>query len=452
MTLMSSLARRDFLTIGAGAAIHMGLPMSSGGQTRAAESLSAPAKSRSVILVNLTGGMSHIDTLDMKPDAPSEIRGEFKQAPTAVTGIQICEHLPQLAARMRHWALVRSLSHRENSHLPGTHRLLTGSTMPNQRGTDLDNVLSRRDWPCYAAGLNQLRPRHDGIPNGVTLPHSLIEGPLTWPGQHGGFLGPANDPMLVTQDPNSPKFRMEAFTLPADTDPARVDQRKTLLEQIQSSRKGDASFQDHQRHAFELLSSGRVAGAFRLDREPEKVRDRYGRNQFGQSLLLARRLVQSGVPIIQANMGIVQSWDTHGDNWGKLKTRLLPWLDQALGALVDELEAEGLLQNTFLAVLGEFGRTPKVSTLPGDPKPGRDHWAGVYSGLFAGAGVVGGRVIGKSDRIGAHPLSVSYTPFDVGATIYQMLGVDPASEIRDLQNRPSSVCSGKPMNILFQNG
>lgn len=447
MSLMSSLARRDFLTVGAGAALSLGLPLTGPGRARAAGS----AKKQSVILVNLTGGMSHIDTLDMKPDAPPEIRGEFKPAATSIPGIQICEHLPLLASRMRHWALVRSLSHGENGHLPGTHRLLTGSTMPNQRGTDLDNVLSRRDWPCYAAGLNQIRPRHDGIPNGVTLPHSLIEGPLTWPGQHAGFLGGANDPMLVTQDPSSPNFRMEAFTLPDDTNPTRVDQRKGLLDQLQTSKVREAAFLDHQRHAFELLSSGRVAGAFRLDREPEKVRDRYGRNQFGQSLLLARRLVQSGVPIIQANMGIVQSWDTHGDNWGRLKTRLLPWLDQALAALVDELEAEGLLESTFVAVLGEFGRTPKVSTLPGDSKPGRDHWAAVYSGLFAGAGVVGGRVIGKSDRIGAHPLSVSYTPFDVGATIYQALGVDSTSEIRDAQNRPTAVCGGKPMNFLFQN-
>jgi hypothetical protein len=404
---------------------------------------------RSVILVNLTGGMSHIDTLDLKPDAPAEIRGEFKPAATAVPDIQVCEHLPQLAARMRRWALVRSLSHRENGHLPGTHRLLTGATMPNQRGTDLDNVLSRRDWPCYAAGLNQLRPRHDGVPNGVTLPHALIEGPLTWPGQHAGFLGPANDPMLVTQDPNSPSFRMDAFTLPAGTDPARVVQRRELLERLESD--GDPAFRGHQRRAFELLASGQVAGAFRLDREPIRVRDRYGRNQFGQSLLLARRLVQAGVPMVQANMGIVQTWDTHTDNWGRMKTRLLPWLDQAIAALTDDLEAEGRLDQTFVAVLGEFGRTPKVSTLPGQTIPGRDHWAAVYSGLFAGGGVVGGRVIGKSDRVGAHPVTTSYTPFDIGATIYKMLGVDPDSEIRDAQNRPSRVCTGRPMDILFQN-
>lgn len=445
MPVLPLISRRDLLRVGAGVAISPGLRAT--GASRAAST----AKGRSVILVNLTGGMSHIDSLDLKPDAPPEIRGEFKPISTCVPGIQVCEHLPQLAARMRRWALVRSLSHGENGHLPGTHRLLTGSPMPNQRQTDLDNVLSRRDWPCYAAALNQLRPRHDGIPTGVTLPHALIEGPLTWPGQHAGFLGPTHDPMFVTQDPNSPTFRMDTFALPAGTDPARVEGRRALLEQLESGGIGDPAFRDHQRRAFELLASGRVAGAFRLEREPVKVRDRYGRNQFGQSLLLARRLVQAGVPVIQANMGIVQSWDTHVDNWGRLKNRLLPWLDQAIAALTDELEDEGLIEQTFVAVLGEFGRTPRVSTLPGEKIPGRDHWAGVYSGLFTGCGVVGGRVIGKSDRGGAHPVSTSYTPYDVGATIYQALHVDPESEIRDSQNRPSRLCTGQPMDVLFQN-
>ena len=445
MPPLLALARRDFLKVGVGAAIGLGFR-----NVNAAER-SGTGKVKSVILVNLTGGLSHIDTLDMKPEAPVEIRGEFKPASTAIPGIQICEHLPQLAARMKHWALVRSLSHRENGHLPGTHRLLTGSPMPNQRGTDLDNILSRKDWPCYAAGLNYLRPRHDGVPNGVTLPRSLIEGPLTWPGQHAGFLGAANDPMLVTQDPNSPNFRMDAFALPDGTTPARVEARQSLLEQLESNGVGDASFRDHQRQAFEMLASGRVAGAFRIDREPVTVRDRYGRNQFGQSLLLARRLTQAGVPIVQANMGTVQTWDTHTDNWGKLKTQLLPWLDQALGALVDELEAEGRLDQTLVVVSGEFGRTPKVSTLPGQTLPGRDHWASVYSGLFAGGGVHGGRVIGKSDRGGAHPVTTSYTPFDIGATIYRALGVDADSEIRDAQNRPSRICTGTPMDVLFQN-
>ena len=179
------------------------------------------------------------------------------------------------------------------------------------------------------------------------------------------------------------------------------------------------------------------------------MRDRYGRNQFGQSLLLSRRLVQAGVPIIQANMGIVQSWDTHADNWGRLKNRLLPWLDQGLAALIDDLEAEGRLDDTLVAALGEFGRTPKISTLPGEKIPGRDHWASVYSGLFAGGGVQGGRVIGKSDRTGAFPITDSYTPYDVGATIYRALGVDAEAEIRDPLNRPSRLNMGRPIEGMF---
>jgi hypothetical protein len=444
MSVLSTLARRDFLRVGAGSALGLGFPLARDAQA------AGTSQPRSVILVNLTGGMSHIDCLDLKPDAPAEIRGEFKPTSTAVPGVQICEHLPRLAAQMRRWALVRSLSHGENGHLPGTHRLLTGSTMPSQRQTDLDNVLSRRDWPCYAAGLDYLRPRGDGIPNGVTLPHALIEGPLTWPGQHAGFLGQSHDPMLVTQDPNAPNFRMDAFTLPAGTDAERVESRRSLLARLDSW-AGDPAFREQQRHAFSLLASGRVAAAFQLDREPVKVRDWYGRNQFGQSLLLARRLAQAGVPIVQANMGIVQSWDTHVDNWGRLKTKLLPWLDRAITALTDDLESEGLLGTTLVAVLGEFGRTPKISTLPGQTIPGRDHWAAVYSGLFAGGGVAGGRVIGKSDRVGAHPTTRSYTPYDIGATIYQTLGVDPESEIRDPLGRPVRVCSGTPMSVLFEN-
>lgn len=447
MPFASTPSRREFVQVGSSAALGLGLAE----LTAARAAAPTGRRSNSVILVNLTGGMSHIDALDMKPEAPAEIRGEFQPAATNITGIQITEHLPMLAKRMHHFALVRSLAHRENGHLPGTHRLLTGATMPLQRNTDLDNVLSRRDWPCYAAGLNYLRPRHDGIPNGVTLPHSLIEGALTWPGQHAGFMGQHHDPMLVTQDPNSPKFRMDTFTLAEGVDPPRVSTRRTLLDQLESPGATDPAFRGHQHRAFELLSSGKVAGAFQLDREPVTVRDRYGRNQFGQSLLLARRLVQSGVPIVQANMGIVQSWDTHHDNWGRLKNRLLPWLDRAVSALIDDLHDEGRLGETFVAVVGEFGRTPKISNLPGQPIPGRDHWAQCYSGLFAGAGVVGGRVIGKSDKIGAYPVSTSYTPFDIGATIYQALGVPPDSEIRDPQNRPTAINAGRPMDVLFRN-
>lgn len=445
MWMLPELSRRQLFPVGLGLSVGWNQAVSARESTP-----EVSARAKSVILVTLAGGLSHLDSLDMKPEAPAEIRGEFTPISTNVPGIQVCEHLPKLAQRMNQWALVRSMSHRENGHLPGVHRLLTGSTMPNQRSTDLDNVLSRRDWPCYAAALNYVRPRHDGVPNGVTLPHMMIEGPLTWPGQHAGFLGQIHDPMLVTQDPASPAFRMESLSYPKDLGPERMEGRKGLLEEIESRSAAELGFRQQQRQAFEMLTSGKVSEAFQMTRESDKVRDRYGRTQFGQSLLLARRLTQAGVPIIQANMGIVQTWDTHVDNWGRLKNRLLPWLDTALAALMDDLISLGMLEQTLVVVQGEFGRTPKVSTLPGEKIPGRDHWAYVYSGLFAGAGVVGGRVIGKSDRIGAYPVTPSYTPFDLGATIYQALGVSPSTEIRDAQNRPAAICSGTPMDVLYR--
>ena len=401
---------------------------------------------KSVILVLLTGGCSQLDSFDPKPDAPAEIRGEFSTISTVLPGVRFSEHLPLLAQRMKHWALVRSMSHEHNGHLPATHRILTGTPMPVERGSDLDNVLSRRDWPCYAAGLAAARPRTEGVPSGVTLPHALIEGPLTWPGQHGGFIGPRYDPLLVTQDPNSPAFRMDSLSLAEGTSLERLGDRQSLLGSLD---RGDNPARMHQHAAMRMLTSDRVAKAFRMQDEPERNRDRYGRTQFGQTLLLARRLVQAGVPMIQANMGIVQTWDTHVDNWGQLKNRLLPGLDRALAGLIDDLAAEGMLDNTLVAVLGEFGRTPRISTLPGNTVAGRDHWAAVYSALFAGSGVQGGQVIGKSDSKAAYPVTPSFTPYDVGATIYRSLGIAPDTEVIDSQNRPFFLNRGRVMSPLF---
>ncbi len=403
-------------------------------------------KAKSVIIVNLTGGMSHIDSLDPKPNAPAEIRGEFGTISTKLPGVALCEHLPKLAKSLDKWALVRSLSHGENGHLPGTHRLLTGMVMPNQRQTDLDNVLSRKDWPCYGAALAQVRPRNDGVPSGVTVPHALIEGPLTWPGQHAGILGAHYDPLLVTQDPNSADFRMESLSLAPGFALNRMEERRRLLCLLD----GPSEFKGHQRIAFEMLLSGKVTAAFRMEQEPDRNRERYGRNLFGQSLLLARRLVQSGVPVVQANMGIVQTWDTHTDNWGKLKNQLLPWTETGISALIEDLEAQGLLDQTLVVVMGEFGRTPKISTLPGETSQGRDHWAHCYSGLLAGAGIKTGQVIGKSDSRGAYPVSMAYSPMDVGATIYHALGLGSDTMITDHLNRGLFLFDGRPIEALYK--
>src|SRR5262249_15357052 len=200
---------------------------------------------------------------------------------------------------------------------------------------------------------------------------------------------------------------------------------------------------------FSVLTSGRVARAFEMDREPAAVRESFGRHAFGQSLLLARRLVQAGVPVVQANMGRVQNWDTHTDNFTRLKKQLLPHLDQGVSALLDDLAATGLLDETLVVLLGEFGRTPKISTMPGARSPGRDHWAPCFFGLFAGAGVRGGQVIGRSDRIGAYPTTTPFSPDDIGATVYHMLGVDPAVEVRDRQSRPVRLNRGEVIQSLF---
>jgi hypothetical protein len=407
---------------------------------------------RSLLIVFLTGAPSHLDTFDPKPEAPAEIRGEFGTVATPVPGLRVSEHLPRLAARADKYAIVRSLSHREFNHLVATHHVLTGYQQP---GAFFDKVASRDDWPCYAGALDHLRPRHDGVPSGVNLPTFLMEGPLTWPGQHAGFLGPRHDPWQITRDPSRPDFRVDSLHLAPGLEVGRLNDRRSLLASIdrQRARLSELAearrLADQQNLAFSVLTSGRVARAFEMDQEPAAVRDRYGRHAFGQSLLLARRLVQAGVRVVQANMGQVQNWDTHSENFIRLRRQLLPRLDQAVAALLDDLEASGLLQETLVLMLGEFGRTPRISTQRGARTPGRVHWAPCFFGLFAGAGVRGGQVIGRSDRIGAFPATTPYTPDDVGATVYHVLGVDPGTEVHDRLGRPVRLNRGEIMEALF---
>jgi hypothetical protein len=443
--------RRELLQVGYSGLLGLGLsslpaaaaPTSAGRAAR---------KPKSVIIVYLTGAPSHIDMFDLKPDAPPEVRGEFKPIATNVPGIQVGEHLPKLAARADKYALVRTLSHRENNHLVATHHVLTGYPQP---GAFFDKVASRTDWPCYSSGLGYLRPRSDGVPSGVNLPTFLVEGPLTWPGQHAGFLGPRCDPWQITRDPNAADFRVDSLRLAAGLEIDRLDDRRALLEQVDRQQQALAAqaetrrLTDQQQKAFAMLASGKLAQAFEIDREPLAVRERYGRHAFGQSLLLARRLVQAGVPVVQANMGRVQNWDTHGDNFTRLKNQLLPPLDRGVAALIDDLSAGGLLDETLVMMLGEFGRTPKIGGQPGAKGAGRDHWAPCFFGLFAGAGVRGGQVIGKSDKIGAYPATTPFSPDDVGATVYHVLGIDPASEVRDRQGRPVQLNRGGVMQCLF---
>jgi len=442
--------RRELLQVGYSGLVGVGLPSLLAGRTLAAEPDSSDrgAQSpKSIVLVFLTGAASHHDTFDMKPDAPTEIRGEFKPIATKVPGLQVCEHLPRLAERADKYALVRSLSHSDHNHLMSTHYVLTGELQP---GGFFDKVASRDDWPSYAAACDYLRPRRDGIPTGVNLPTYLMEGSLTWPGQHAGFLGPKYDPWQITGDPNKPEFRVDSLTLAQGIDVARLDNRRVLLDQLnqQQQRLADAAvarrLSSEQQLAYSILTSSRLAQAFHLNRESDNVRDRYGRNTTGQSLLLARRLVEVGVPVVQCNIGRVQNWDNHQAVFKTLKESLLPPLDQGVSALLDDLNSSGLLAETLVLMLGEFGRTPKIND-----KSGRDHWGPCFFGLFAGAGVRGGQVIGKSDKIAAYPATKPYTPNDVGATVYHLLGIPPETEVRDRFDRPVRLNRGKVIEPLF---
>jgi Protein of unknown function (DUF1501) len=399
-------------------------------------------------VILLSGGLGQHDSFDMKPEAPDKIRGEFKPIDTTVPGIQVCEHLPRLAARADRLAIVRSMSHPEGNHLVAVHRVLTGQASSPRGASDLDRVASRDDFPCYAAVLDRLRRRSDGIPSGVALPTRLVEGPLTWPGQDGGFLGPRHDPWQLRLDPSRPEARDDSLTLPAGLDRQRLHRRRHLLGQAAVPAPGDP-FVDQQDAALAMLSNGKVGKALDTEREDPRLADRYGRHLFGRSLLLARRLVEAGVPVVQATMGIVQTWDTHVANFPRLRDSLLPPLDQAVSALLDDLEIRGLLDETLVVMLGEFGRTPRIAELkPGDI-PGRDHWPAVFPAVFAGGGVVGGQVVGKSDRLGAYAVSKTFGPADLAATVYHALGVDPATELHDRLGRPRRLCSGEVMTPLY---
>ena len=450
------LRRRELVQVGSSALLGLGLSDVLARRSHAAPSADPAgppsvaqraAHQKSVLLVFLTGAASHHDTFDLKPDAPAEIRGEFKPIATSTPGLHVCEHLPHLAARADKYAILRTLSHNDNNHLMSTHHVLTGEMQP---GGFFDKVASRDDWPDYAAALAFLKPRSDGLPSGVNLPTVLQSNPLTWPGQHAGFLGPVYDPWQITGDPNTKGFRVDAISLADGMDISRLDRRHSLLNDFQTNQ---ARIEDlaktrrltaDQDLAFSMLTSNRLAKAFRLDSEPDAIRDRYGRNTTGQSLLLGKRLIEAGVPVVQVNIGPVQNWDSHAAIFTTLKQRLLPPLDQGMGALLDDLSSTGLLDDTFVVMLGEFGRTPKINN-----DAGRDHWGHCFFGLFAGAGVRPGQVIGRSDETGSYPATRAWSPNDLGATIYTQLGIHPETQVKDRLNRPVALNKGELIEPLF---
>lgn len=429
---------------------------------------------RSVIFIFLSGGLAQHDSFDPKPDAPDDIRGEFRPIATRTPGVHVCEHLPLLAARSHLWSMVRSLTHPHNDHSAGHHVMLTGrSDLPPGFSVNQPNPT---DWPSIASVVGAVSGPRGNLPPAVVLPDRLVHSTgRVIPGQFAGAMGPRRDPWFVEASPFDPtaygafpeyefdhqdrprtsarqQFHVPDLTLPEGLGGGRLEGRLGLLARLDRQRAGlDASaptvaFDARRQAAVSLLTDAKVRRAFDVSDSDPKLLESYGRNSFGWSLLMARRLVEAGVALVQVNLGNNETWDTHGNAFPHLKDNLLPPTDRAVSALLDDLDGCGLLDSTLVVMAGEFGRTPRISTLPSAYKlPGRDHWGRVQTAFLAGGGVVGGRVVGSSDRIGGHPASDPQTPEDLAATIYRSLGIPATAAWQDELGRPHQVYRGTPI-------
>jgi hypothetical protein len=446
--LCDGVTRRELLRFGGLGVLGLGLD----GLTDPRSVFAAPGpdrfgRAKALLFISLFGGPSHQDIWDLKPDAPAEVRGLFRPVPTNVPGIEICEHLPQLAQVADRFSLIRSVTHSDNGHGSAMYAAFTGWPHPTPNANP---VPAADDYPAFGAVVSHLRPPAAPVPPFVAVGGAQIVCGNQIPGQRAGFLGPAAEPFVVTQDPNRADFRVPELSPAPDLTTLRLDRRRSLLAVVeQAARLAEseplaAGLDAIRRNAFELLASARVRAALDLEQEKPEHRDRYGRDTFGQSLVLARRLLEAGVPCVTVNWSRGGPWDTHGDNFRALKERLLPPFDRSLSALLRDLAARGLLESTLVVCAGEFGRTPEINK-----DAGRDHWAGVYTVLLAGGGIAGGRVHGASDRHAAYPAADPVGPWDVAATIYHCLGIPPDTEIRDRTGRPLRICRGDPVRSLL---
>jgi len=449
--LSRSLTRRRWLRIGGLGALGLDLarPLRA---DAGAVSRRPPAPVRSCILIFYYGGPSHLDTWDPKPEAPREVRGEFRPIATSVPGIRVSEHLPHSARVVDRLAIIRGLHHPMTNHNAAAFAALSGRSPAKGDLELLGN--DRNDPPCLGSVLSHALPGRRDLPTFVALPHVMYN-VVKLPGQVAGFLGSAHDPFQVAADPNTPAFRLDELDLPGDVSLGRLDRRESLLRRVEDPlRRGGAAAPEHdldvyRAKAVRLLRSEAVRRAFRLDGEDPKLRDRYGRPTHGQSVLLARRLVEAGVRFVtvydHATNGQVTNWDAHQDVFPRLKDDLLPPADRAFAALIEDLTERGLLGSTLVIALGEFGRTPKING-----RAGRDHWPYCSSAVLAGGGIRGGRVHGSSDKLGAYPDLDGVSPADLAATLFWRFGLDPASEIRDLSGRPYRLAEGQPLRALFE--
>lgn len=461
--------RRQFLFESAAAASLLHSP----GLLQAAQQSVKSNSTKSVIYVFLSGGLAQQDSFDMKPDAPSEVRGEFSPISTATPGTHLCEHLPHLAKRSQLWSLVRSLSHPYNEHSQGHMVMLSGrSDLP----TGFDPSRPKpTDHPSIAAIVGSLLPDTGSLPPAMVLPERLIHRTgRVIPGQFAGVMGTHREPHFLAacrfnglsygawpeygfHHQKGPKldetlkFQTPILTPPEGLSTIRAQKRLDFLKQIDDS-KGrfnklieTESFRRYQDRAKTLLTDKKIRETFNVVDAPSEELDRYGRNTFGWSLLLAKRLIHEGVRFVQVNLGNNETWDTHGNAFPNLKNYLFPPFDLSLSALLDDLERDGKLEETLVVVAGEFGRTPKISHLANAyDLPGRDHWGAVQTALVAGGGIPGGQVLGSSDDQGGYPATDKQTPENLAATIYNTLGFSRDAHWYDLSQRPIPLYHAEP--------
>lgn len=446
--------RREALVLGGLGALGLSLTDILTPNPRASAGVDGFGRARSCILIYLFGGPSQIDLFDLKPDAPEQFRGEFRPIETVVPGIAICEHLPRLAAQADRFCLLRSMRHEHPRHGWGLYYMLTGR---KHSRPDLDAPPTPDDFPGLGALVNRLAPRAEGGPAAVTLPrwNRFNDLPNDYAGERGGFLGSGFDPWLIRPaTTDGLTFQPPGLDDQTELSLARLELRRKLLDHLEPARGLGATHDQLARQAYALVGSPQARRAFRLDDEPPTLRQRYGHHPFGQGLLLARRLVEAGTRLVQVNWhddgSNVKSpfWDTHKDNFGSLKNRLLPPLDQSLSALLEDLAGRGLLDETLVVVMGEFGRTPRVGHVvmnAATDSRGRDHWPHAYTVLVAGGGVRGGSIFGATDNRAAHVVDRPVSPPDLQATVLHLLGVDPHAEILDRLGRPHRASLGAPV-------
>ncbi len=455
--LCDQIVRREVLRAGGLGVCGLSLAQLMAPQARAASSTASGGRAKSCIVLFLMGGPPQHSTWDPKPHAPDNVRGDIAPIATSIPGVQFGELMPKLAQRADKLAVLRAMSTFDNAHSSSGYYMLTGRPHAPMNAENA-NPGAPNDWPNWGSVVQKLTEPRGHLPGAVRLPNHIFNTDgSTWPGQDGGMLGRSIDPWLFRCQPASPDYRISEFQLPDNMSLDRLASRKELIRSLDQSLVSAraetkvGSFATQQERAYGLLASSASRGAFDLSLETPETRARYGNTQFGQSCLLARRLIEADVRLVQVNWyrgpeepSNAPCWDSHVGETDRLKNVLVPPTDNAFSALLDDLSERGMLDETLIVCMSEFGRSPKMNS-----SAGRDHWGPVFSVALAGGGIKGGLVHGASDEIGAYPKQGVVKPEDLTATIFHCLGFTPETEFHDSLGRPYSISRGRPIEQIL---